>query len=434
MPLFAIAVITLAVIAMLRGHDVRLVLILAALAIAGAAGDVTPVVRTFLDTFSDEKFVLPICSAMGFSYVIRHCGCDVHLVRLLLAPVRRMRGLIVPGVVLAAFTVNIPVISQASTVMCVGPVAIPLLKAAGYSPAAIAATLCLGASIGGELLNPGAPELQTVFRATGLDPAAQARGTIPPLLALHLAVALVIHWWRTRRTVEPEAAVTPEAAKALRINYLKAVIPLVPLALLFLTGPPWNAIHITDRWLTALPEKYHARLIAVAMLVGVAAAAIATPHRARDAMKQFFEGAGHGFGTIVSLIVTANCLGQALKQAGLAQHLGEFIQANPHLLTPLAAVVPWVFAMLCGSGMATTQSLFEFFHAPALALGADANALGAMVSVASAAGRTMSPVAAVVLLCATLNGTTPISVVKRLALPLIGGLTATVVARTAGWL
>src|SRR4051794_1059610 len=88
-----------AVVAIVRKVDVRLVLLLAALAlgvIAGvgraAAADAghamafasvpLQIVRTFLTTFSNEKFVVPICSAMGFAYVLRETGCDKHLVHL----------------------------------------------------------------------------------------------------------------------------------------------------------------------------------------------------------------------------------------------------------------------------------------------------------------------------------------------------------------
>ena len=66
--------------------------------LGAVAGDVRPVVGQFLATFSNEKFVVPICSAMGFAYVLRATGCDRHMVRVLVAPLRRVRFLMVPGV------------------------------------------------------------------------------------------------------------------------------------------------------------------------------------------------------------------------------------------------------------------------------------------------------------------------------------------------
>src|SRR5205085_5218507 len=172
--------------------DVRLVLLAAALTIAAGSGlDQEPanwyrplaaVVREFLGTFSNEKFVVPICSAMGFAYVLRHTGCERHLVLLLVKPLRRVRWLLVPGVVVVGFLVNVPVISQSSTAVCIGPVVVPLMRAAGYSMPTVGACLLLGASVGGELLNPGAPELLTVEAATHVSTIRQAGEYLPPLV------------------------------------------------------------------------------------------------------------------------------------------------------------------------------------------------------------------------------------------------------------
>src|SRR6478752_5074875 len=184
---FAALAVVIAVI--VRGWDVRLVLLAASLLIATLAGDLARVPREFLATFSNEKFVIPICSAMGFAYVLRHTGCERHLVLLLVRPLRYVRTLLVPGVIAVGFLVNIPVISQTSTAVCIGPVVLPLMRAAGYSMATIGACLLLGASVGGELLNPGAPELLTVFNKTGVSTQRQVSEYLPKLVFTQLAVA-----------------------------------------------------------------------------------------------------------------------------------------------------------------------------------------------------------------------------------------------------
>ena len=166
--------------------------------------------------------------------------------------------------------------------------------------------------------------------------------------------------------------------------------------------------------------------------VGVLVAAVVARDKARECVRQFFEGAGYGFATIISLIVTANCFGSAIEEAGVAKALGELIAQAPHLMQPLAAAVPLAFAALSGSGMASTQSLYGFFHGPAEALGLDPVAVGALVSLGAAAGRTMSPVAAVTLMCAMLTGTNPFTLAKRVAVPLLVGVAVVVALRMAG--
>src|SRR4051794_41901190 len=132
--LAAWVIIALAVVAIVRRVEVRLVLVLAGLALGAVAGDVRPVVRAFLAGLTDEKFLLPLGTCMGFAYVLRHTGCDRHLVHALLRPLQRVRFLLVPGVVLAAMIVNVPIISQSSTAVAVGTVMVPVLRAARLTP------------------------------------------------------------------------------------------------------------------------------------------------------------------------------------------------------------------------------------------------------------------------------------------------------------
>jgi DcuC family C4-dicarboxylate transporter len=442
------AVIAAAVWAVAKGVDVRLVLLAAAIALAGLKGDLSVVVREFLGTISNEKFVIPICTAMGFAYVLRKSECDQHLVRLLMAPVSKVRWLLVPGVIVVGFLVNVPVISQTSTAVCLGPVVVPLMRAAGYSPAAIGSTLLLGCSVGGELLNPGAPELLTVSALTKYDTRKLVEYLVPLVFPM-VAVAALIFWTWVPSPVKPDGSGAEEFAAMIgTINPLKALVPLVPIVLLFLSGPPLDLIHVPQRWLVPYPPadasaavaggsaayagehksdtRANSRLIGLAMLVGVAVAAGVSPKHARGSVKEFFDGAGYGFTHIISLIVTANCFGKAIEHVGLAEALGELIKQYPHSLVPLAGAVPCAFAAVSGSGMASTQSLYGFFHGPAVDLGYDPAAVGAVVSLASAAGRTMSPVAAVTLMCCTLTGAKPFELTRRVAPPLVIGLVVVV--------
>src|SRR5262249_2646657 len=149
-------IIILAVYAIYRRLEVRLTLLVAALLLGILAGDVPAIVRKFFTTLVDEKFVVPICTAMGFAYVLRYTECDQHLVHLLLRPLWRVRPLLIPGTVVVGFLVNMPIVSQTSTAVTLGTVVVPLLLAARLSPATVGAALLLGSSMGGELLNPAA--------------------------------------------------------------------------------------------------------------------------------------------------------------------------------------------------------------------------------------------------------------------------------------
>lgn len=436
-----IIVILLAVYATVRRVDVRLALLSAAVALGILGGDLPAIVRTFFATLCSEKFVVPIGTALGFAQVLRRTGCDQHLVQLLVRPLRNVRPLLIPGTVVVGFFVNLVVVSQTGTAVAIGPVLVPLLLAARFSPLTTGAALLLGSSLGGELLNPGAPEVGTISGGLLIERQEVIRH-IAPLLFIQLAVACNLFWiasiYVERKFAESEAAQSSEAAAEIpnfRINYLKAIVPLVPLAILCLTSPPLRLLKVRPEWLID-PSKeaaalFDARLVGAAMVLGVVAAIAVTPSKVGPATAAFFEGAGHAFSYIIALIVAASCFGKGIEVIQLAKMLETVVTSFPNALLPTAGALPMSFAFVNGSGMATSQSLFGFFIKPARLVGVDPADVGAVISIAAAAGRTMSPVAAVVLMCGDMTKTSQFDLVKRVSVPLLIGVSVVVITAMA---
>lgn len=445
MILAASLVVLVVVVAILWRAEVRLALLLGALALGTLAGQPMVIVQTFLEYFTREQFLVPIGCCMGFAYVLRETECDKHLIHLLLRPLQRVRALLIPGIVLVGTLVNVPIISQSSTAIAVGSVLVPILAAAGLSATTVGASLALGSSIGGELLNPGAPELRSVSMASGAS-SLECVEHVWPLLLVHLGVTVPLFWflcWRaearwsggeglaTKSTPLSPGAAATGIHDDFRVHYFKALVPLIPLLLLFLTALPdrFRLLTVPEEWLVSKEARtgsFDSRLIGAAMLVGVVIAALTAPGKAGNTAKVFFEGAGHALTNVTALIVAAGCFGKGVELVGIASPMQEVIRSIPQLLLPLAALIPLGFAWISGSGMASTQSLFEFYVDPARVVSEDPLRVGAVVSLSAAAGRTMSPVAAVVLMSASLTGARPMLMIRRMALPLLAGIVAVV--------
>jgi DcuC family C4-dicarboxylate transporter len=435
--ILGLVVIAAAVYAIARRVDVRLALFLAAIAMGALAGDITPVVRKFFATLGSEQFVVPICSAMGFAHVLRKSGCDQHLIYLLSRPLLRVRPLLIPGAVLVPFVVNISVISQAGTAVAVGTVMVPLLRSARLSPLTIAAALALGSSLGGEQLNPGAPEVNTIAtqsKAAAIDCVQR----VAPVLLLQLAMALAVFWpicLRAEARAGQSDTPSPEEKAAdlvaFKVNLAKAAVPLVPILLLMIVSPPFNLIPVPREWFVdpgASPVTFGARLVGASMLVGTALAALAGPG-ASQATVAFFEGAGLATARIISIIVVASCFGQGIEQLQLDEPIRRLIKGHENLVWPIAGTLTFLFALLCGSGMAATQSLYKFFVRDSMSTEMMLR-VGGVTAVCASAGRTMSPVAAVNLISADLTNTEVVAIARRNALPL---LVATAVTITVAW-
>jgi DcuC family C4-dicarboxylate transporter len=420
--LLAVLDILVVTIFVVRGTDVRLVLFLGALPLFIAVGQPAMFIAKLASEMANPSTIVPICSAMGFAYVLKLTECDQHLVQLLVRPLRRMRLLLIPGGIAAGYLINTTIVSQAATAAVLGPVLIPLLRAGGLGAAAAGATLLLGSSMGGELFNPGAVEIAKLSELSALSATeviARSRG----LNLLSCGVILGVFWLifgrrelraGNRIVSGPKTADDPTQLDEPRLNIAKALVPMFPIVLLTvdaMAGP-----YSVGRFLVG-PGR-----ILAAMLIGVAAAGVTTGRKTRGLAAAFFDGAGYGYTHVISLIVVALTFAAGVELSGLIRLLLDAMSAWPKSALVVAPVAAWFLAFVAGTGIAPAVSIMEFFVPAAGSLGLDAIRLGAVTSLAAHFGRTMSPAAAVVMMAARLSGAGPRELIQRVAGPLLIGL------------
>ena len=413
---------------LIRRADVRLVLFLAAVALFTLAGKFPELLTKMAAEMANPETIVPICSALGFAYVLRLTECDQHLIQLLLKPLRLplFRFLLIPGGVAIGYLVNTTIVSQTGVAAVVGPILIPLLLANGFAAETAGSLLLLGSSMGGELFNPGAVEIGTLAQLTGI-PRTTLIGQTASTNLIACAVTLLVYWYTTaqwekrRKASAPEAdaeiaAASPEGESPLpdfRVNFAKAFVPIVPLALLatfpFLTLPKTISGYIP---------------ILLAMLIGVTVAVLTAPRNARKVSGAFFEGAGYGYTHVISLIVTAKIFTEGVKATGLMELLVGGLAGQPLLAIFASIALPYLLALICGSGIAPTVAVMNILIPATARLGLNAVGLGATTAMAAHFGRTMSPAAAVVALSAQLSGANPLTLIRRVAPALLSGLGA----------
>ncbi len=411
----AAIVVTVAVVGfIMRGVDVRLVLALGALPLFVIAGQVPGMILLIAKEMANPGTIVPIGAALGFAYVLRLTGCDVHLVQLLLRPLRRMRWLLVPGGIGAGYLVNTVIVSQTGAAAVLGPVLVPLILAAGMSPVTAGSVLLLGCSMGGELNNPGAVEIVTLSALTGLGPSQVVAQVLPwnlwacvPALLAAWCLAMIHERGRPHAPADEDPS-AEEVQEPIRLNPFKAAVPLVPLALLFLVDPP-KALVGPPMTLSAL-------------LIGVVAAALTSPRRVGGFASAFFEGAGYAYTHVISLIVTATLFAEAVKTSGLIDAMTSSLSRLPPVVAMLTGgSMAWGLATVTGSGIAPAVAIMKAMVPAAESLGIDPHRLGALIALTAHFGRTMSPAAAVVFLSASLSRASAKDLIRRVIPPLLVG-------------
>lgn len=405
----SLIVIAAVIYALLREVDIRLVLFAGGLCLTSLAGAPGTVLEIFQAEMGNGKTIGPICSAMGYAFVLRATGCDQEMVKLLLKPVSRVRWLLIPAGCAVGFVTNIAVTSQTASVAAVGPVLMPLMLAAGYPPLVVAGTLVLGCSGGGSLYNPADADLIAIHEASGASLSQVLQGMFLPLLGGFVAAVLLFTLFSQRTA---EAPATNPTVSCERVNLVKALLPPLPVIMIFLMLPG-------SPWASALGGKglpvSHAMILATAIVLLVERKAVS------NSVKCFFEGMGYAYVNVISIIITASCFIAGLTQVGLTAHLIDVVSGTSTFGKVAAGIFPGLLAVISGSGIGPSAAFSKAVlptlqHDLPLAID-----LGVLAAIAATFGRTLSPVAAVVIFSATMTGVSPWSLVRRLAPPLLMG-------------
>lgn len=414
----AIPIIAAAIFFLVRGYDVRLVLFTAGLALCSVALVPLAVFDAFLAAMVDKSWVGPICTAMAFASVLSAAGCDREMVRLLMKPLRKVKWALVPGGCVVGFLTNSAITSQTGAAAAVGPILVPLLLAAGFPPAVAGAALVLGCSGGGNLLNMAEPDFVAIKDSTGVPPDRVLHAMVlPEVLSFAVAVAVFTIVFRQKKAEQQpaETAAAPVADEG-PIDLVKAMLPPLPVILLFVLLPRWNLWPwLNSKYPEGLPIS-HAMIFCTILAFAINRKEISAQTRT------FFDGMGKAYANIISLIITGRCFIEGITAVGMIKSLVTVVSGRGFWGKLATEAAPWSMAVLSGSGIAPCVSFCKAVLPEVAKIDQVAALnLGVLAAVASNFGRTMSPVAAVVMFSSTLVKVSPVEIVKRTGPPLLVG-------------
>lgn len=384
----------------MKQYDNRLVLFVAGVALSLLALNPMAPLKAFSDAMRESRVFEPIIAVMGFSMVMKVTGCDGHLIMLLSRPLRRAGPLLIPAAVIVTLAVNVSITSCAGASAAVGSILIPLLMGAGVHPAIAASAVLAGTYAA--MLNPGYAQVVIVADVAKTTPMAVVSHHAPAVIASGLigAVSLgVVAWIRKEhRGYVPPNAVADEAE--FKISPLRALVPLLPLALLILGS-------------TGTVKAFKELGISHAMIIGVFAAFAVTRLSPTKLSKEFWHGAGEAFGHVFGIITCALVFVGGLTAAGLVAALIQQMTTHPDIAKLSASVGPFLLGLVSGSGDAAAVAFNKAVTAHAASFGVSPMSMGSMASIGGALGRTMSPIAGGAVICAGLAGVNPLEIPKR---------------------
>ena len=233
----AVLVIIATIYCLIKRYETRLVLFTAGLFLCCISMKPMAALDQFAKSMTNASLIMAICGAMGFAYVVTHTSCDRHLVSLLAAPLKRLGILLIPAATAVTFFVNIAIPSAAGCAAAVGATFIPVMIRAGIRPAAAGAAILMGTY--GSILSPGMSHNNFVAGISKMN--------VMDLISLHTPFSLIMMGIGlvgitivclvlrdNKPTAEELAAYSAKegGAPIEKINFLKALAPLIPLIIL----------------------------------------------------------------------------------------------------------------------------------------------------------------------------------------------------------
>ncbi|MDF2875335.1 MAG: dcuD 1 [Sporomusa sp.] len=391
---------------LVKRYDARLVLLVSGVLMACVAGTPMAALNAFAKDMTNAGLIQAVCSVMGFAMVMRFTECDKHLINLMASGLGKVRPLLIPGVVIATFAVNVALPSAAGTAAAAGAIFVPLMMSAGVHPAMAAAAVKCGTY--GSMLNPGLAHNPVVAKIAGVGVmeviAFQFKANIASLIVAAILITAIAYYRKEHKGYHAEGL---EVDNSFKVNLLYALMPMFPILLLLLGATLVPALK------TDVPQ---------AMIIGCALALLVTRKNPVGLSNAFFDGMGKAYGEIIGIIIAAGVFVSGLTAMGLVKAFIDAMLNNPTIVKLCAAVGPFLLGFITGSGDAATMAFNQAVTPHAADFGMEVMQMGSMATLGGTLGRTMSPIAGATIIVAGIAGVNPMEVTKRNWLPMVGSM------------
>lgn len=391
----------------------------------------------WLDIFSFAKESLTtqiagigliIMAAGGFASYMDHIKASNAMVNMCIRPLQVIKApyLILAFGYICAQLLHVAISSAAGLAMLLLVTFFPVLVRLGVSKASAAAMIGLCAFMD---LGPAVGTANLAAKHAGMESAVYfAHYQMPVACVVMLVVAIVIffsakYYDKKEGLVSGEQSVVESEEEARKVPIFYALLPILPVVLVLVFSPlVINKIKID---------------VVTAMILGTVVAFFCEWLTTRDfkacckGMQVFFKGMGSMFTSIVSLLVCADIYAQGLQKIGAVDYLLQSVQ-NAGLgftsMTLVMTALVGITAVLTGSGVA---AFFSFSGlAPSIAAKFGENAVNMILPMQMMAGmgRSISPVAGIIIAVSKAGECSPFMIVRRTMFPALAGMVAMLIA------
>ena len=366
----------------------------------------------------------------GYSGYMNAIGANQMAVNFLVKPLMKIKrkSLFVPVVFLIGNLMSLVVPSASSLAIILMSILYPMLASMGISSLTAAGVIAMTATI---MPTPLGADNVIAANTLGYDVLNyvvwNAKISLPSLLIIAVAQYF---WQKYCDKKEGEAAYVSlneeglSKQKEFDVPKFYAILPILPLLLIVGVG-------IAGMFIKGITmDIFVLTFISFFIAVLVETLRLKSFKKVQDTAVEMFKGMGQGFSQVVMLVVGGSLFTSAIQTLGIIDSIMASVEASSSagiVTTLIFSGATTLFGLLSGGGLAMFYAVIELIPGIAEKAGIDGILISLPMQMIANLTRTISPVAAVVMIVASTVGVSPIRILKRTSVPTIIGIISVIV-------
>lgn len=366
----------------------------------------------------------------GYSGYMNAIGANQMAVNFLVKPLMKIKrkSLFVPVVFLIGNLMSLVVPSASSLAIILMSILYPMLASMGISSLTAAGVIAMTATI---MPTPLGADNVIAANTLGYDVLNyvvwNAKISLPSLLIIAVAQYF---WQKYCDKKEGEAAYVSlneeglSKQKEFDVPKFYATLPILPLLLIVGVG-------IAGMFVKGITmDIFVLTFISFFIAVLVETLRLKSFKKVQDTAVEMFKGMGQGFSQVVMLVVGGSLFTSAIQTLGIIDSIMASVEASSSagiVTTLIFSGATTLFGILSGGGLAMFYAVIELIPGIAEKAGIDGILISLPMQMIANLTRTISPVAAVVMIVASTVGVSPIRILKRTSVPTIIGIISVIV-------
>lgn len=366
----------------------------------------------------------------GYSGYMNAIGANQMAVNFLVKPLMKIKrkSLFVPVVFLIGNLMSLVVPSASSLAIILMSILYPMLASMGISSLTAAGVIAMTATI---MPTPLGADNVIAANTLGYDVLNyvvwNAKISLPSLLIIAVAQYF---WQKYCDKKEGEAAYVSlneeglSKQKEFDVPKFYAILPILPLLLIVGVG-------IAGMFIKGITmDIFVLTFISFFIAVLVETLRLKYFKKVQDTAVEMFKGMGQGFSQVVMLVVGGSLFTSAIQTLGIIDSIMASVEASSSagiVTTLIFSGATTLFGILSGGGLAMFYAVIELIPGIAEKAGIDGILISLPMQMIANLTRTISPVAAVVMIVASTVGVSPIRILKRTSVPTIIGIISVIV-------